>query len=181
METKQEIGTHRVQQGHYFYIKDGSNDKIANVLVWSRHNVLYVTDLWVHHEHRHKGFGTRLLKHVIDKFGWNDLFLSVSAYTNQPLTDINLARWYQKFGFENIPEAPGMMKRTGIVPWMVCRAYAELLHEQYEELAPDFNYETREDTRQFDPESKNGRLMIATMNIFLKDVADHLQNRSLGG
>lgn len=34
-------------------------------------------------------------------------------------------------------------------------------HEAYERLAPSFGYETRPDTRAFDPESKNGKLMVA--------------------
>jgi hypothetical protein len=34
-------------------------------------------------------------------------------------------------------------------------------HRYYEELAPRFGYETRTETRQFDPNSSNGRLMIA--------------------
>lgn len=34
-------------------------------------------------------------------------------------------------------------------------------HETYERLAPQFGYETRADTRTFDPDSKNGRLMVA--------------------
>ena len=34
-------------------------------------------------------------------------------------------------------------------------------HEVYERLAPSFGYETRPDTREFDPDSKNGRLMVA--------------------
>jgi hypothetical protein len=34
-------------------------------------------------------------------------------------------------------------------------------HETYERLAPSFGYETRADTKAFDPESANGRLMIA--------------------
>lgn len=34
-------------------------------------------------------------------------------------------------------------------------------HETYERLAPEFGYATREDTREFDPESANGKLMIA--------------------
>lgn len=38
---------------------------------------------------------------------------------------------------------------------------ATVFHETYERLAPLFGYETRPDTRQFDPESKNGRLMVA--------------------
>jgi len=40
-------------------------------------------------------------------------------------------------------------------------ALALRFHETYERLAPSFGYETRTDTRAFDPESKNGRLMVA--------------------
>lgn len=38
---------------------------------------------------------------------------------------------------------------------------AVLFHETYERLAPTFGYATREETRQFDENSPNGRLMIA--------------------
>lgn len=38
---------------------------------------------------------------------------------------------------------------------------ARIFHETYEELALSFGYETRQDTRDFDPNSKNGKLMIA--------------------
>lgn len=40
-------------------------------------------------------------------------------------------------------------------------AMARRFHDEYERLAPSFGYETRSDTRTFDPESPNGRLMIA--------------------
>lgn len=38
---------------------------------------------------------------------------------------------------------------------------ASRFHETYERLAPQFGYETRLDTRAFDPASKNGELMVA--------------------
>ena len=38
---------------------------------------------------------------------------------------------------------------------------AQLFHETYERLAPTFGYQTRPETRQFNPDSPNGRLMIA--------------------
>ena len=38
---------------------------------------------------------------------------------------------------------------------------ARRFHETYERLAPSFGYETRTETRQFDPTTPNGRLMIA--------------------
>lgn len=40
---------------------------------------------------------------------------------------------------------------------------ARAFHEAYERLAPQFGYETREETRAFDPASANGQLMIAVM------------------
>jgi hypothetical protein len=38
---------------------------------------------------------------------------------------------------------------------------AQLFHETYERLAPSHGYETRPETRRFDPNSPNGRLMRA--------------------
>jgi hypothetical protein len=38
---------------------------------------------------------------------------------------------------------------------------AMLFHRIYERLAPEFGYETRVETRTFDPDSPNGKLMIA--------------------
>lgn len=38
---------------------------------------------------------------------------------------------------------------------------AQKFHELYEQLAPQFGYTTREDSRTFDPTSDNGRLMVA--------------------
>lgn len=42
--------------------------------------------------------------------------------------------------------------------------WAKLFHNTYEQLAPSFGYETRTDTKVFDPESKNGKLMIEVCN-----------------
>jgi hypothetical protein len=43
-------------------------------------------------------------------------------------------------------------------------ALATRMHLIYEGLAPQFGYTTRTDTRKFDPESPNGKLMIATVS-----------------
>ena len=42
--------------------------------------------------------------------------------------------------------------------------YAKQFHDLYEKYAPDFGYETRKDTKQFDPETPNGRLMTKVCN-----------------
>ena len=38
---------------------------------------------------------------------------------------------------------------------------AKFIHDAYERMAPQYGYATREDTRVFDHESPNGRLMAA--------------------
>lgn len=38
---------------------------------------------------------------------------------------------------------------------------AVFFHDTYEHLAPSYGYETREDTKNFDPNSRNGQLMVA--------------------
>ena len=48
---------------------------------------------------------------------------------------------------------------------------AVFFHETYERLAPSFGYETRLDTKRFDSESKNGRLMMAVC----AEVREHLK------
>lgn len=45
---------------------------------------------------------------------------------------------------------------------------AKLFHETYERLAPSFGYQTRPETRQFKPDSPNGRLMIAVCEEILR-------------
>ena len=52
---------------------------------------------------------------------------------------------------------------------------AEQFHEAYERLAPSFGYETRPDTKKFDPESVNGRLMIAVCKEVIGNAIERLQ------
>jgi hypothetical protein len=46
---------------------------------------------------------------------------------------------------------------------------AVLFHVIYERKSSEFDYVTRTETRIFDPESKNGKLMIATCEEILLD------------
>lgn len=42
-------------------------------------------------------------------------------------------------------------------------ALARFMHSEYERLAPNFGYETRKDTKDFDPTTPNGKLVTAVM------------------
>jgi len=47
-------------------------------------------------------------------------------------------------------------------------AVAKQFHDIYERLASEHGYVTRTETRQFDPDSPNGRLMIAVSKTILE-------------
>ena len=55
---------------------------------------------------------------------------------------------------------------------------AKLFHTTYERLAPEFGYETRTDTKVFDPLSSNGRLMLAVCSEILALEEQELPNDS---
>lgn len=56
--------------------------------------------------------------------------------------------------------------------------WARLFHDIYETLAPAYGYETREDTKEFDPDSKNGKFMIAECN-FVIDQAIEARDKKI--
>ena len=45
---------------------------------------------------------------------------------------------------------------------------AKLFHEIYERRAPEFGYETRKETKEFDPTAPNGQLMVAVCGEIIK-------------
>jgi hypothetical protein len=48
---------------------------------------------------------------------------------------------------------------------------AKFFHKTYEELATGFLYKTREETKEFNPNSANGKLMIATCEAVLEELS----------
>lgn len=58
-------------------------------------------------------------------------------------------------------EAWQAARATPKVPKDDAEQLAKEFHETYERLAPQYGYETREETRAFDASSPNGQLMIA--------------------
>ena len=56
--------------------------------------------------------------------------------------------------------------------------WAREFHNLYEETAPMFGYETRKETKEFDPKSSNGRLMAyVCFNIIHQAVAEERRGR----
>jgi hypothetical protein len=57
---------------------------------------------------------------------------------------------------------------------MLAERLARRFHDLYEKLAPEYGYETKEETRQFDPDSPNGQLMIAVCRIIYSEIVQNL-------
>lgn len=57
---------------------------------------------------------------------------------------------------------------------------AELFHDTYERLAPQFGYTTKEDTKTFDKDSPNGKLMIAVCEEIFKSRPEFKQAKQEG-
>ena len=55
-----------------------------------------------------------------------------------------------------------MNKENNLIAGKTPLEIATLFHDTYERLAPSFGYETRPDTKEFDPTTNNGKLMMAT-------------------
>lgn len=53
---------------------------------------------------------------------------------------------------------------------MEAKELAKLFHDVYERLAPSYGYKTKEETKTFDENSPNGKLMIATCDIILLEM-----------
>lgn len=49
------------------------------------------------------------------------------------------------------------------------------LHDTYEKLSKEYNYETKKETRVFDINSSNGKLMYATVNEIMSPVLEENQ------
>lgn len=103
-----------VSDTHSFYIVDPEADRVATIDLYERHGVRWMTNVWVEAKYRRKGFITRVMHAVIEKYGHEDIYLSVHGYTNRPLSDDELTAWYSSYGFEPAG-APGIMRRPASV------------------------------------------------------------------
>jgi GNAT superfamily N-acetyltransferase len=86
------------------------NDAIVGLTAEHMNGVLWLTNLWVHHEHRRKGYARRIIMAAIGLYGDQDLWIKVHPYTNRPMDEHVLSRFYETFGFE-YTDAPGVMWR----------------------------------------------------------------------
>ena len=70
--------------------------------------------------------------------------------------------------YEN--RAKKRVRQMGLIQFknkMTAVELAKLFHDTYERLAPEYGYETREDTREFGSDNCNYELMVAVCEVIL--------------
>jgi GNAT superfamily N-acetyltransferase len=95
---------------HTFSVRDAEGERIAHVVLYPRHGVLWLTDVWVSGKVRKRGLASKMLRTAVERFGREDIYLQIRAYTDQPLSDMKLREWYGGFGFVETP-VPGVLMR----------------------------------------------------------------------
>ena len=73
-------------------------------------------------------------------------------------------------GMESASASPSLIEEA----YPQAYKWARLFHELYEENAPKFGYATKKETKEFDPESPNGRLMA----FVCMEVAKEIESRN---
>lgn len=75
-------------------LSDNSGDVIAALNAFTCFSEIYIDDMWVHHDHRRKGYGRRLIEALEAHFegkGFNNMNLVTSAF--------QAPEFYKKCGF----------------------------------------------------------------------------------
>ncbi len=94
---------------------------------------------------------------------------STKRWTWRRVAEDNQAQLNKALELLQVAEAENERLRAALDPAHAAEV-AMLFHDTYERLAPTFGYETREETRQFDPTSPNGALMIAVAGSVLREL-----------
>ena len=101
---------------------------------------------------------------IIEKMQWQyDNDIANINDKKYHLVDKDLLKYIRNLEKENAKQKELIDKIKATTPLEL----AIMFHDTYEELAPKFNYETRKDTKEFDENSNNGKLMIAVCSKLL--------------
>lgn len=102
-----------IQEKIEFMMVSEKNESICQATLHPTKTYGYwLTDVWVHHDYRKRGYANALLTHILERYGHDDIWLRVVPYTNSPMNIDQLTSWYKTFAFERCP-GPGIMCRKG--------------------------------------------------------------------
>lgn len=106
-----ELSEHRISEETWFRVFSPKDDDQANVSVSFQDGVYWLSNLFVHPDHRGKGYATEILSRAVSRFADTTLYLKVQPYRDRPVPSETLLTFYQRFGFEPT-DVPMVLRRT---------------------------------------------------------------------
>lgn len=105
-----------IQRRHVYTIQTGMGESIATGdVVIHQDRSHWVTNLWVHPDHRQQGIARTILAQITSDWASVDLYLHISPYTDQPMDMRELHQFYSQWGFCDT-DVPGIMRRLSRLP-----------------------------------------------------------------
>ena len=102
---------------HVIYHLAGPDGQVGYVGLDAHPDRVLLRSIHVFPSFRAQGFGTRMLRTVLDAYG--DLPIRLWCHPqpeDMPLTAAQLAAWYARFGFVPLPDRPEWMERAPGAP-----------------------------------------------------------------
>lgn len=105
---------YRVSFVSEFRVMDADGKTIASLLVEPRDGVAHICALEVNVAHRRKGLATRLMNEAVREFGHQPMTLWVHSFHDRPIDDVDLLKFYARFGFERTDYPGGLLRKAVI-------------------------------------------------------------------
>ena len=103
--------THRYE----IHTPDGECAGCIYVRVYFNGKPTYIANFKIYKRFRFQGYGNKLMQKTIDKYGGELQKLRYYSYDKEKLSDRNLRKFYEKFGFEGPDDCKTLVREPNAV------------------------------------------------------------------
>jgi len=91
----------KISETHRYEIDtpEGETAGAIYVRVYFNNKPTYIANFKIYKRFRFQGYGKKLMAKVLDKYGHETMKLRYYSYDKEKLSDRNLRKFYEKFGF----------------------------------------------------------------------------------
>ena len=100
--------THRYE----IHTPDGTLAGCIYVRVYFNGKPTYIANFKIYKKFRFQGYGNKLMQKTLNKYGNELLKLRYYSYDKEKLSDRNLRKFYEKFGFEGPEDKKTLVRKA---------------------------------------------------------------------
>lgn len=101
--------THRYE----IHTEDGTCAGAIYVRIYMNGKPTYIANFKIYKRFRFQGYGKKLMQRVLDIYGNEELKLRYYSYDKKKLSDRNLRKFYEKFGFKGPEDCKTLVRTAG--------------------------------------------------------------------